>query len=108
LLALILLLFAADRTPAQAQTVCPFIYMPVCGLTHSGIRLTFPNACVAHSAGAQVLHPGMCEGPICNRLYKPVCAIDPKTHRPRTYPNLCESEDANAVWLHNGRCRWRR
>ncbi len=108
LLALALLFFLADRTPVQAQAVCPFIYAPVCALTNTGIRMTFPNACVAHSSGAKVLHPGRCEGPICTRIWRPVCAIDPRTHRPRTYGDLCTSEDANAVWLYNGRCRLRR
>jgi hypothetical protein len=94
---------AADNARAQG-IFCIDIYKPVCALTTFGYRQTFSNACWAGNAHARVLHPGVCEGPICNKMIKPVCAVDPKTHRARSYGNLCESEVANATWLHNGPC----
>jgi hypothetical protein len=93
---------AADN--ARAQQICIDLYKPVCALTAFGFRQNFSNACWANNAHARILHPGVCVGPVCDKVIRPVCAVDPTTHRARTYGNLCESEIANATWLHNGPC----
>ncbi len=90
--------------PAQAQTVCTWLWQPVCALTTFGHRWTFSNACWAKAAGARILHAGACiGGPGCTREWDPVCARGPKGVR--TYGNLCTAENDNATVLFKGSCR---
>jgi len=101
-----LLSIAAPR-PATAAQVCPDIYAPVCAVTPDGFRRTYSNACFARLAHARILHNGRCMVPMCLLLpiTKPVCAIDPATHRRKTYGSLCLAEQAKATFLRNGPCR---
>ena len=96
---------AFGSVPQQADArICPFIYRPVCGLSPAGVRVTYANACLARAAHAKILAPGKCLGPICDLLWKPVCAIDPFLKHPRTFSSLCWAEIHNAVFLYNGPC----
>ena len=55
--------------------------------------------------GSRVLHVGVCYRTSgCQKDLRPVCASDPRTHKPTTYGNLCAAEKANATFLSNGTC----
>jgi hypothetical protein len=93
------------RDAVAAPKVCSDLYAPVCGVAPNGTNETYSNACFARQAHARILHPGRCIGPICILIFDPVCARNPKTHRPQTYSNLCAAEDAHATLIHNGACK---
>lgn len=90
---------------ASRAQVCPQFLAQYCVVEKNGFHHTaWTNPCFAKQEGLRVLHPGMCEGPICSDIYAPVCSINPATGRLRTYSNLCQSDNANAVPVHKGRC----
>lgn len=85
--------------------MCPHLVSPVCALKDA-TRTTFNNGCEAEVAGASILHDGACEGgDMCSMLYKPVCAVDPKTKQEKTYSSLCVSEHENARVMRDGECK---
>lgn len=90
---------------ASAQTACPTAIMKVCAFNKNGNRADYNNACEARRVGATILHEGKCLGPICEREWKPVCAINPLSHMPQTYASACFADLANAVFLRNGTCK---
>ena len=81
---------------------CPLIYEPVCG-RKDGKNMTYANSCVAMANGAIVLAPGKCPGPICPRIFRPVCGVD-SDGKLMTYPNSCVAINRAARILHNGKC----
>jgi hypothetical protein len=88
---------------AEAQTMCPMIYQPVCALKVGGERATFGNKCEADRAGAKILHDGTCEADAaCNKIAQPVCAIH--AGKEKTYLNLCRAKKDSATFLHDGTC----
>jgi hypothetical protein len=96
---------ASLAAPSQAAAkLCPQVERPVCAVNLAGARRTYTNACFARLAHARILHPGRCVGPICFFLFKPVCALNPVTHKRQTYPNLCAAENADASLIHDGPC----
>jgi len=91
---------------AAAQTVCPEIYRPVCGLK-DGHRTTYTNECFATKAGATIVGEGICtkdfKPKVCSQIWLPVCAsVDGKD---KTFSNKCWAEMAGAKILHPGECR---
>jgi hypothetical protein len=100
--------FTAIPQPAQAAKICPAIFMPVCAVGWHGVRKTYSNSCEAGRSHARVLHAGDCIAPspssACFRIFLPVCAIDPRTHKRHTYPNSCDAEVANATLVSEGAC----
>jgi hypothetical protein len=107
--AIVLLGFCAMSllvSPLAHAGMCPMIYKPVCGLLPDGKRATFGNSCEAGNMKARILHQGACEaGTMCFEIYKPVCAINPATGKPKTYANSCFAEMANAVSVGDGACK---
>jgi hypothetical protein len=92
--------------PADAAAICPAIFAPVCAVKH-GMRANYGNSCEARRAHARVLHAGDCvalSGNICIKIFMPVCAINPHTHKRQTYGNLCDSEVADATVVSEGAC----
>jgi hypothetical protein len=43
-------------------------------------------------------------GNICIKIFMPVCAINPHTHKRQTYGNLCDAEVADATVVAEGAC----
>ena len=96
-------IMTATNTRAEA---CPQYLAQYCVVEKDGFRHTdWTNPCFAGERGARVLHLGACEGPICAKIWAPVCSINPATGRPHTYASLCWSDLANATLLHKGVCR---
>jgi hypothetical protein len=97
-------LFAAGAAQAEPK-MCPHLVSPVCALKGE-TRTTYNNSCEAERDGAGVLHDGACEGgDMCSMIYKPVCAVDPKTRQEKTYSSICVSEHDNARILRDGECK---
>jgi hypothetical protein len=98
--------FGVFSEPADAATICPAIFMPVCAVKH-GVRQNFGNSCEARRAHARVLHAGDCVAPsgnICFKIFAPVCAINPHTGKRQTFGNLCDAEVADATVVSEGAC----
>jgi len=94
-------LFVTNVAQAEPK-MCPHLVSPVCALKGTA-RTTFNNSCEAERDGASVLHDGACEGgDMCSMLYKPVCAVDPKTKQEKTYSSICVSEHENARVMSDG------
>ena len=89
---------------------CPQYVAEYCVVEKDGFRHTdWTNPCFAAERGARVLHIGACLGPICTKVWMPVCSINPATGKGHTYASLCWSDLANATLIHKGACRiWHR
>jgi len=91
---------------ASAQDVlCSHTARQMCVLKGT-LRSTIVARCASKDARAKFLHEGACEGgDMCSMLYKPVCAIDPKTRQQKTYSGICVSEHDNAQVIYNAECK---
>ncbi len=68
---------------------CPQYVAEYCVVEKDGFRHTdWTNPCFAAERGARVLHIGACLGPICTKIWAPVCSINPATGKGHTYPSL--------------------
>jgi len=88
--------------PGACNVFCPLIFAPVCG-RKNGVNRTYSNSCVAMADGAVVLANGACPGPICTRIFRPVCAVPPGGGL-RTFSNRCVAINAGARIIHDGKC----
>jgi len=88
--------------PGPCSIFCPLIFAPVCG-RKDGKNTTYPNSCVAMANGAVVLATGPCPGPICTRIFRPVCAVPPGGGL-KTFSNRCVAINAGARIIHDGKC----
>jgi hypothetical protein len=95
---------SAGTEQASAAFRCSRYVSPVCGVRADGLRATYTNACYARRGGANVLHGGACEGPICRWDWQPVCARN-VFGVVRNFSNTCWAEIENAVVLHPGLCQ---
>jgi Kazal-type serine protease inhibitor domain len=89
---------------APSTITCSRVIIPVCGNV-KGVRQSFPNACVAHRAGATGIVAGNCKPQqvVCPTIYHtPVCALE--NGRLQTYSNSCVATNEGAKVLSRGHC----
>lgn len=110
--------------PGKKPCYCTQQYEPVCATNPvTGLNQTYSNGCMAGCAGAKVVSREPCSGgglaalrtarpPIACRCeaptpenYKPVCAIDPTTGKPKTYHNSCLAGCGQYKVVNKGPCK---
>jgi len=99
------LAFAPGETAVAKTPICPLFLTTYCVVNAAGVRSTVEtNPCLARREHLRVLHIGRCQGPFCFPFFKPVCAINPVTHKRQTYGNECLAEINNATVVADKPC----